>query len=100
MMAGATRPMRLHFFRSLTFLAALVFAVLSSGYAPAAAKSKAPAAKTAAEARGKAGAAPIQPIIGPIDTQARHAYVLEAETGAVLLDKGGEERIPTASLSK
>src|SRR5579863_5101981 len=37
---------------------------------------------------------------GPIDTVATHALILEAETGAVLLDKGADERIPTASLSK
>ena len=40
------------------------------------------------------------PIVGPIDTQAKHAFVLEVETGTVLLDKGAEERIPPASMSK
>src|SRR5205807_6737368 len=35
-----------------------------------------------------------------IDTQAKHAMILEAETGAVLLDKFGDERIPPASMSK
>jgi D-alanyl-D-alanine carboxypeptidase (penicillin-binding protein 5/6) len=35
-----------------------------------------------------------------IETQARHALILEAETGAVLLDKGADERIPPASMSK
>jgi D-alanyl-D-alanine carboxypeptidase (penicillin-binding protein 5/6) len=37
---------------------------------------------------------------GPIDTQAQHAFIIEADTGTVLLDKGADTRIPTASLSK
>ena len=44
--------------------------------------------------------APAAPTGGPIDTQATHALIVEADTGAVLLDKGADERIPTASLSK
>jgi len=56
--------------------------------------------KPAAAAKPKPGPAPLEPIIGPIDTQAKHAFIIEAETGAVLLDKNAEERIPTASLSK
>ena len=40
-----------------------------------------------------------KPAIG-IETQARHALIVEAETGAVLLDKGADERIPPASMSK
>jgi serine-type D-Ala-D-Ala carboxypeptidase (penicillin-binding protein 5/6) len=35
-----------------------------------------------------------------IDTQAPHAIIVEVETGAVLLDKGADERIPPASMSK
>ena len=35
-----------------------------------------------------------------IDTEARHALIVEADTGAVLLDKFGEERMPPASMSK
>src|SRR5439155_23592303 len=38
--------------------------------------------------------------MGGIDTEAKHALVLEADTGQVLLDKGSEERIPPASMSK
>ena len=44
--------------------------------------------------------APIMPVVGPVDTQATHAFILEADTGTVLLDKGSNEPIPTASLSK
>jgi D-alanyl-D-alanine carboxypeptidase (penicillin-binding protein 5/6) len=35
-----------------------------------------------------------------LDTTARHALIVEAETGAVLFDKLGEERMPPASMSK
>jgi len=42
---------------------------------------------------------PANPGIG-IETQAKHALILEAETGVVLLDKGADERIPPASMSK
>ena len=44
--------------------------------------------------------APPPTVVGGIDTQARHALILEAETGAVLLDKSADERIPPASMSK
>jgi D-alanyl-D-alanine carboxypeptidase (penicillin-binding protein 5/6) len=43
---------------------------------------------------------PPEPIVGPIDTEAKHAFIIEAETGTVLLDKGADERIPPASMSK
>jgi len=35
-----------------------------------------------------------------IDTSAKHAFVMDFNTGATLLDKGGDERIPPASMSK
>ena len=35
-----------------------------------------------------------------IDTQARNAIILDFETGALLLDKGADERMPPASMSK
>ena len=38
--------------------------------------------------------------VGPIDTQARSALVMEVETGTVLLNKNADERIPPASMSK
>jgi D-alanyl-D-alanine carboxypeptidase (penicillin-binding protein 5/6) len=36
----------------------------------------------------------------PIDTAAKHALVVEMDTGTVLLDKRAEERMPPASMSK
>jgi serine-type D-Ala-D-Ala carboxypeptidase (penicillin-binding protein 5/6) len=54
----------------------------------------------AAAGRPTPAPASVQQTVGPIDTEATHAYIIEAETGRVLLDKGGNDRIPTASLSK
>ncbi len=34
------------------------------------------------------------------DTSASHAYIVDFDTGTVLLDKGANDRIPTASMSK
>src|SRR5205807_10211878 len=54
----------------------------------------------APEPKVNALAAPPPAVVGGIDTQAKHALILEAETGAVLLDKFADERIPPASMSK
>jgi D-alanyl-D-alanine carboxypeptidase (penicillin-binding protein 5/6) len=35
-----------------------------------------------------------------IEIQAKHAFIIEADTGTVLLDKGADERMPPASMSK
>jgi D-alanyl-D-alanine carboxypeptidase (penicillin-binding protein 5/6) len=65
-----------------------------------AAKAKPPAeAGKLIQKKENALTAPLPPV-GGIDTEAKHAMVLEAETGAVLLDKGSDERIPPASMSK
>ena len=64
-----------------------------------------PAAAIHARARARPAtpapppAAETAPTIG-IDTEARRAIIVEVETGAVLLDKGADERIPPASMSK
>jgi serine-type D-Ala-D-Ala carboxypeptidase (penicillin-binding protein 5/6) len=54
----------------------------------------------APEPKVNALVAPPPAVVGGIDTQAKHALILEVETGAVLLDKFAEERIPPASMSK
>jgi D-alanyl-D-alanine carboxypeptidase (penicillin-binding protein 5/6) len=38
--------------------------------------------------------------LGPVDTQARHALLVDFETGAVLLEKGADDRMPPSSMSK
>jgi D-alanyl-D-alanine carboxypeptidase (penicillin-binding protein 5/6) len=95
--------MRLRCFYPLVGAAVLALLALIAAPGPALAASTKPAAPTKtgpAEPRGKAAPAPTEPISGPIDTQAKHALILEVETGAVLLDKGADERMPPASMSK
>jgi serine-type D-Ala-D-Ala carboxypeptidase (penicillin-binding protein 5/6) len=90
--------MRLRWFHSIAGAAALALALVGLPGPPAAVAAK----QKPAAPHGKATAAPVAPlpIIGPIDTQAQHAMIIEAETGAVLLDKGAGERMPPASMSK
>ena len=58
------------------------------------------AAASKSKQKAAAVVAPPANPAGGFETQARHALILEAETGAVLLDKGADERIPPASMSK
>ena len=73
--------------------AALFAASLDGNPASAARTHAKPKPATAATTTpGKPGAG--------IDTQAKHALVVEVETGTVLLDKLADERMPPASMSK
>jgi D-alanyl-D-alanine carboxypeptidase (penicillin-binding protein 5/6) len=82
-------------------LLAIAAALLMTA-APAVAKeSKAAKAKPPAEAAAKAadtGAGADQK--GGIDTAARNVFIVDYRTGAVLMDKNGEQRMPPASMSK
>jgi serine-type D-Ala-D-Ala carboxypeptidase (penicillin-binding protein 5/6) len=80
------------------FVGFLIGALLTVGLAcqPSAAKIH-PKAKAAIPTPAATAAA--TPAAG-IDTEAAHAFIIEAETGAVLLDKGADERMPPASMSK
>jgi len=84
-------------FRCFSLLAAALAVALA--YAPPATAAS-PKSQAAAAKPGKAPPAPVMPVVGPIDTQAKHAVVYEVETGTILLDKGADERIPPASMSK
>jgi D-alanyl-D-alanine carboxypeptidase (penicillin-binding protein 5/6) len=91
-------------FRSFHQIAAALATAALFGLPPTsaalAAKAKPPAeAGKLIQKKENALTAPLPPV-GGIDTEAKHAMVLEAETGAVLLDKGSDERIPPASMSK
>jgi serine-type D-Ala-D-Ala carboxypeptidase (penicillin-binding protein 5/6) len=74
-----------------------VAALLATG--PTAQPAEAAASKSKPKAAAVAVPAPAGPGSG-LETQAKHALILEVETGTVLLDKGTEERIPPASMSK
>jgi len=89
------QKMGMRILRLVTYLsaAALVAAGLVGQPAAAATVKPKPKATVAVEPP------PAKPSNG-IETQAKHALVLEVETGAVLLDKGADERIPPASMSK
>src|SRR5579862_6534951 len=93
--------MRYSWFRAACVVSLVPVAVSALPAAPvlaAKAKIAAPAKPAPAAPHGKA--APAEASVGPMDTLAKHAFIIEAETGTVLLDKGADERIPTASLSK
>lgn len=38
--------------------------------------------------------------VAPLETVAQQAYIVDAETGQVLFDKNGDQRMPTSSMSK
>jgi serine-type D-Ala-D-Ala carboxypeptidase (penicillin-binding protein 5/6) len=79
-----------------------LFTYLSAAALVAAGLVGQPAAGATVKPKPKATVA-VEPPAKPsnrIETQAKHALVLEVETGAVLLDKGADERIPPASMSK
>lgn len=56
---------------------------------------------------GRRGAAPARPAgspadtpLGPVDVQARQALIVDFATGATLLEKNADERMPPSSMSK
>ncbi len=73
----------------------LAVAPVADAAKPAAVQAK----PSASGAKGKSGAMPAD-TGATIDTEAKHALIIETETKTVLLDKGGNERIPPASMSK
>src|SRR5438067_2473517 len=88
----------LHQFAGALAVVALIGVPASSTALAAKAKPSTEAGKLI-QKKENALTAPLRPM-GGIDTEAKHALVLEADTGQVLLDKGSEERIPPASMSK
>lgn len=91
--------MNFRWFSSIAATATLVVSALVAVPDPSPALA-APAKKPTAQTKpGKAPAAPVE-VIGPIDTQARAAFIIEGSTGAVLLEKNADQRIPPASMSK
>jgi len=58
------------------------------------------APRPAGRATARPAATPGQSPVGPIETIARNALLMDFDTGAVLLDKGADQSIPPASMSK
>jgi D-alanyl-D-alanine carboxypeptidase (penicillin-binding protein 5/6) len=48
----------------------------------------------------QANGTPAMTPVGPLDTQARWAFISDVQTGAVLLQKAADERMPPSSLTK
>ena len=44
--------------------------------------------------------APAMAQVAPLETVAKQAYIIDAETGQVLFNKAGDEKMPTSSMSK
>ena len=70
--------------------------------APALAQNRAPAQPQRPQPARPAGppSSPAQSPIGPVDTIARSVLLVDFETGATLLNKQADERMPPASMSK
>jgi len=60
----------------------------------------APRAQPRAPAAAAASGSPASSPIGPVDTIARNVVLIDFETGATLLNKAGDERMPPASMCK
>ncbi len=85
--------------------AALVAAAdpIAAKAAPKHAKAARPGAQPApeaAEAAAAPGAAPAQTPIGPVDTAARYALIVDFNTGATLLDKDADVPMVPSSMTK
>jgi serine-type D-Ala-D-Ala carboxypeptidase (penicillin-binding protein 5/6) len=84
----------------LAFAAAACLSLAPAAAAPAkTAPAARPAAKGKAASDAPAAGATSSTTSG-IETEARNAYIIDFRTGAVLLDKNADERIPPASMSK
>lgn len=82
--------------------AATALGLASPALVPPAAAQNRPAAPPQRPPARPAGppATPAQSPIGPVETIARSALLVDFETGATLLTKQAEERLPPASMSK
>jgi D-alanyl-D-alanine carboxypeptidase (penicillin-binding protein 5/6) len=84
-----------------TAVAAVLLLVLSELAAAIAAQTRPSVASKPAGVAAKPKPAPASPPPSAVlDTPARHALIIETDTGTVLFDKHAEERMPPASMSK
>lgn len=82
------------------FLLAGATSLLVSSPAWAAGRRRHPAAAAAATAEPAIPSSPANSLIGPIDTIARWACIVDYTTGAVIMEKAADERMPPSSLTK
>ncbi|WP_141260282.1 D-alanyl-D-alanine carboxypeptidase family protein [Komagataeibacter diospyri] len=82
------------------FLLAGATSLLVSTPAWAAGRRRHPATATPAAAEPAIPSSPANSLIGPIDTIARWACIVDYTTGAVILEKAADERMPPSSLTK
>ncbi|GBQ65695.1 D-alanyl-D-alanine carboxypeptidase family protein [Komagataeibacter swingsii] len=82
------------------FLLAGATSLLVSTPAWAAGRRRHPAAAAPVAAEPAIPSSPANSLIGPIDTIARWACIVDYTTGAVLLEKAADERMPPSSLTK
>src|SRR5580704_12667830 len=88
---------------AISVAAAIMVSLAGAGVVVAAqTKPVAPAKPASGPAKPKSPAAPAAPLApgAALETEAKHALIIEVETGTVLFDKNGEERMPPASMSK
>jgi D-alanyl-D-alanine carboxypeptidase (penicillin-binding protein 5/6) len=92
--------------RSALLGSTLIGSALAVGALPALAQPHRPARRVAAGAKGTPNdtaastGGPADTPIGPIDTTARWAYIQDFTTGATLLEKAADERMPPSSMTK
>lgn len=89
--------------RAILSGAASLLALLPAGQGALAARKHRAAAAAAPAATPDAPPgtyAPANSLIGPVDTPARWACIVDYTTGAVLLEKAADERMPPSSLTK
>ncbi len=72
---------------------------------PALAQSPRPASRAGAKGKGKdatpeSTGSPANTPLGPVDTTARWAYIQDFNTGAPLMDKQADDRMPPSSMTK
>jgi D-alanyl-D-alanine carboxypeptidase (penicillin-binding protein 5/6) len=73
---------------------------LSGGLLSGEARAQARNAQRAPRAPAAPPGTPASTPLGPVDTIARQALIVDADTGAVLLEKSADERMPPSSMSK
>lgn len=73
---------------------------LAAGDAAAQRAAQPPASRAQQRAPAPPPTSPASTPLGPVDTAARQALLIDYDTGAILLEKSADERMPPSSMSK